>query len=108
VDAGTRYSTVDFKISYIEEWHAGDAITVTTRITQGQRKKRRLQHAMHHQDGRLLATSEVLLIHVDLSTRKSCLLVSSLLRSWPHWPRTVRNCLPPIKYNCRNRWRTKL
>lgn len=52
---------------------AGDAITVTTRVTQGQRKKWCLQHAMPNQDGRLLATGEALLIHVDLSTRKSCL-----------------------------------
>jgi carnitine 3-dehydrogenase len=73
VDAGTRYFTVDLQISYVEEWHAGDAITVTTRVTQGQRKKWCLQHAMPHQDGRLLATGEALLIHVDLSTRKSCL-----------------------------------
>ena len=107
VDAGTRYSTVDFKTSYIEEWHAGDAITVITRFIQGQRKKRRLQYAMHYQDGRLLATNEALLIQVDLSTRKFCLRASSLLRSWPHWPRIVRNCLLPIKYNRRNRWRTK-
>ena len=35
-------------------------------------KKLRLQNAMHHQDGRLLATNEMLLIHVDLNTRKSC------------------------------------
>ena len=73
VDAGLSYFTVDMRISYIDECHAGDVIKVTSKVIEGAGKKLRLQKAMHHADGRLLSTCEVLLIHVDLSTRKSCL-----------------------------------
>ena len=72
VASGLSYFTVDMRTNYIDECHAGDAIKVTTKITEGVGKKLRLQNAMHHQDGRLLATNEMLLIHVDLNTRKSC------------------------------------
>jgi carnitine 3-dehydrogenase len=48
-------------------------LTGYTKVSEGQGKKLRLQHAMQHLDGRLLATHEALLIHVDLSARKSCL-----------------------------------
>ncbi|NND81318.1 MAG: carnitine 3-dehydrogenase, partial [Gammaproteobacteria bacterium] len=54
------------------ECHAGDRVKVTTRVNEGEGKKLRLQQALHHADGRLLSTSNVLLIHVDLTTRKSC------------------------------------
>jgi len=73
VDSGLSYFTVDMRISYIDECHAGDVIKVTSKITEGEGKKLRIQKAMHHADGRLLSTCEVLLIHVDLGTRKSCL-----------------------------------
>lgn len=72
VEAGNSYFTVDVQISYLNECHAGDPIKVTSKILQGEGKKLRVQHAMHHTDGRLLATSEALLIHVDLNTRKAC------------------------------------
>lgn len=73
VAAGMSYFTVDVQITYIDECHAGDAIEVITKVTEGEGKKLRLQHAMFHTDGRLLATSAALLIHVDLSTRKACI-----------------------------------
>lgn len=72
VASGMSYFTVDMQTSYLDECHAGDAINVKTKIVEGAGKKLRLQHAMHHQDGRLLSSCEMLLIHVDLNTRKSC------------------------------------
>ena len=73
VEGGLSYFTVDMRMSYIDECHAGDVIKVTSKVTEGEGKKLRLLKAMHHSDGRLLSTCEVLLIHVDLGTRKSCL-----------------------------------
>ena len=72
VASGMSYFTVDMQTSYLDECHAGDAINVRTKIVEGAGKKLRLKLAMHHQDGRLLSTCEMLLIHVDLNTRKSC------------------------------------
>jgi carnitine 3-dehydrogenase len=71
VKAGNSYFTVDVQISYLMECHSGDPIVVTSKIVEGEGKKLRVQHAMHHEDGRLLATSEALLIHVNLNTRKA-------------------------------------
>jgi carnitine 3-dehydrogenase len=72
VKAGMSYFTVDVQITYIDECHAGDAIQVITKVTEGEGKKLRLQHAMFDANEKLLATSEALLIHVDLDTRKAC------------------------------------
>lgn len=72
VKAGMSYFTVDVQITYVDECHAGDPIQVFTKVTQGEGKKLRLQHAMFHENGKLLSTSEALLIHVDLKTRKAC------------------------------------
>ncbi|MFT6407506.1 MAG: carnitine 3-dehydrogenase [Arenicella sp.] len=73
IDGGMSYFTVDMHISYIKECHHGDAITVETRIANGQGKKLELEHAMLNARGELVASCDQLLIHVDLNARKSCL-----------------------------------
>ena len=62
---------MDIRIRFIDESHAGDAVTVTTQVLEGQGKKMRLFHRLSHADGRLLATGDQLLIHVDLEARRS-------------------------------------
>jgi len=73
IEAGMSYFTVDMHITYNQECHHGDAITVETRIANGQGKKLKLEHAMRNEQGELLASCDQLLIHVDLEARKSCL-----------------------------------
>ena len=72
VAAGHSYITVETKIAYREETHAGDAIVVETRVVVGQGKKLGLQHTMMRADGTVLATCDQFLLHVSLETRKSC------------------------------------
>ena len=52
-------------------FYAGDPLNVTTQVLEGRGKKMRLFHRLCHADGRLLATGEQLLIHVNLETRRS-------------------------------------
>jgi len=71
VARGLSYFTVEIHIRFLEEAVAGDAVVVTTQILEGRGKKMRLFHFLHHEDGRLLATGEQMLIHVSLETRRA-------------------------------------
>ncbi len=73
VAGGQSYFTVDIRIRFLDEAHAGDPVTVMTQVLEGRGKKMRLFHRLCHADGRLLATGDQLLIHVDLEARRSSL-----------------------------------
>lgn len=68
---GMSYFTVDIRIRFLDETHAGDPVTVTTQVLEGRGKKLRLFHQLRHDDRRVLATADQLLIHVNLKTRRS-------------------------------------
>jgi len=72
VAAGGSYFTVESHIRYLDELSAGERLIITTQLLAGEGKKMHLFHRLHRNDGLLAATVEVLLIHVDLKTRRSC------------------------------------
>jgi len=58
--------TLESHISYLLEIGEGEALAVRSQVLGADRKRVRLFHAMHHgEDGELLATSELMLLHVD-------------------------------------------
>ncbi len=63
------YFTVETHIRHLDEVLIGERIYSKTQVIYGQNKKLHLFHWLHHDDGRLLATAEHMLIHVDLKTR---------------------------------------
>ena len=63
------YFTVETHIRHLDEVFIGERIYSKTQVIYGQNKKLHLFHWLHHNDGRLLATAEHMLIHVDLKTR---------------------------------------
>lgn len=67
---GGSYFTAETHIRHIDEVHAGQAIQVRTRVIAGVGKKMHLWHEMYAGE-RLLATAEAMLLHVDLTTRRS-------------------------------------
>lgn len=71
VAAGQSYFTVENHMQFHAELHAGEAVTVTTQVLDGTGKKMRLFHTLHKADGTRAATVETLLIHMDLTARKS-------------------------------------
>ena len=73
IEAGQSYFTVETTVRYLHETHAGTVIEVHSRVTIGAGKKLGLCHEMRHPDGKIFATCDQLLIHVDLETRRSSL-----------------------------------
>lgn len=71
VASGRSYFTVENHIRYLEEIHAGDRLVAATQVLQGAGKKMHLFHFLKNGEGRLVATVETLLLHVDLKTRAS-------------------------------------
>jgi carnitine 3-dehydrogenase len=63
------YFTVETHIQHKGEAYAGQTIHVSTQLLTAQGKKLHLFHRLKHEDGRLLATGEHMLIHVSLKTR---------------------------------------
>lgn len=69
---GFSYFTVDMQISYLNECHAGEKISVFTSIHLAEGKKLDLRHEMKNAQGTVCATCTQSLLHVDLNSRKSC------------------------------------
>ncbi len=70
---GLSYFTVETIVKYIAETHAGEAIVVESRVTQGEGKKLRCFHEMKRaSDGELMATCDQFMLHVSLETRRTC------------------------------------
>ncbi|MDB4138949.1 carnitine 3-dehydrogenase [Candidatus Thioglobus sp.] len=63
------YFTVETHIRHLDEVQIGESIKAKTQVIFGENKKLHLFHWLNHDDGRLLATAEHMLIHVDLKTR---------------------------------------
>lgn len=72
VARGLSFFTVEGHIRFLEEARALEPIRVETQVLGAEGKKMHLFHRLHHGDGRLLATGEYMLVHVDLSTRRAC------------------------------------
>jgi acyl-CoA thioesterase FadM len=64
--------TVEAHIRYLTEAHAGAALRIATRVLCHDAKRLRLRHDMlHAENGRLLAITELLLLHVDKRTLRA-------------------------------------
>lgn len=73
IASGKSYFTVESHIRYLDEVHAGDQLTITTQVIGGEGKKMHLFHRLWRGDGALAATVETLLLHTDLTTRRTSL-----------------------------------
>lgn len=68
---GGSYFTVETHICHLDEVHAGARVYVETQCISAEGKKMRLFNSLYHEDGRLLATGEHMLLHVSLETRRA-------------------------------------
>lgn len=73
IASGKSYFTIESHVRYLNELHAGERLTATTQVLQGDGKKLHLFHSLFGADNKIAATVETLLLHVDLDTRKSSL-----------------------------------
>lgn len=66
-------AAVDQQISYMQELHAGDVVTVTTQILEIKEKSIQFVHEMRNNETNELAARTVLkAVHLDTQLRKSC------------------------------------
>jgi carnitine 3-dehydrogenase len=72
IAGGLSFFTVETSVKYLMETHAGEAVRVDSRVTEGRGKKLRVFHEMKRADGTLLATCDQLMLHVSLETRRTC------------------------------------
>ncbi|GHG29196.1 carnitine 3-dehydrogenase [Paracoccus aerius] len=85
IASGRSYFTVENHIRYLDEVHAGDRLTITTQVLAGQGKRLHLFHRLWRGDDTLAATVETMLLHTDLSTRRTSepdAAVSERLAGW--------------------------
>jgi len=71
IDNGRSYFTAETHIRHINEVKEATRVRIVTQCLLGEGKKMHLFHQLHHEDGRLLATGEHMLIHVSLESRSS-------------------------------------
>jgi carnitine 3-dehydrogenase len=72
VERGNSYFTVESNLRYLHEAKEGEPLAVTTQVLASDAKRLHLFHAMMREsDGKLLATGEHLLVHVDTRARRS-------------------------------------
>ena len=72
VAAGNSFFTAETTIKYLEETMAGEKVCVHTRIVLSDGKKVKLFHEMRGEANKIFATCEQFMLHVNLTTRKSC------------------------------------
>lgn len=70
--AGCSFFTVRQNIDYVREVHAGEMLSFETHFLGCDDKRLHFHHAMYHlQKGYLAATTEVLVLHVNLAARRA-------------------------------------
>ena len=72
IEAGNSFFTVETTVKYIQETFAGQHVTVDSQVIMFEGKKVKLFHQMQSEGGDILATCVQLMLHVNLTTRKSC------------------------------------
>ena len=72
IASGKSYFTVENHVRYLDEIKAGERLRVTTQVLNASGKKLHLFHTLMAGEAKVSATVETMLVHVDLSTRRSC------------------------------------
>ena len=72
VETGASWYTIETHIKHIDEIAAGRAMRVETQLIDHDKKRIHLHHHLYDaEDGRLLATGEHMLMHVDMTETRS-------------------------------------
>lgn len=74
--AGHSFYTVETHIAYLREAAEDAPLRITTRVLGLDRKRLHIYHEMFHGDsGKLLATTEQMLVHVDMNAGRSAAIL---------------------------------
>ena len=72
IGRGFSYFTVETHIRHLDEIVSGEIVRVVTQVLRGEGKSIHLFHRLQTAYGRVAATGEHLLVHVDLGSRSAC------------------------------------
>lgn len=70
LETGSSVFVAEAHITYDNEVMEGEKVRVETQILDHDAKRLHLFHTMYNTDGSLCATNEVMILHVNLNTRK--------------------------------------
>jgi carnitine 3-dehydrogenase len=97
---GFSYYTVETHLRHLDEITLGEAFYTTTQIIAQDTKRIHIFHRLHHSDGRLLATGEQMMLHVDTTKHRACAadaavvaaigVIAAAHRAIPHPPEVGR------------------
>ncbi len=80
IDAGRSYYTVETHIRHLGEVHAGDRLSVATRLLGHDEKRLHLFHELYRgEDDGVVATGEHILLHVDRAAGKTTAAAAEIL-----------------------------
>ncbi len=76
---GNSFYTVETHINYYQEVGVGEPFKVTTQLLALDEKRMHIFHTMYHgRTGDLLATTEQMLLHVDMKAQSACPILPSV------------------------------
>jgi carnitine 3-dehydrogenase len=76
---GFSYYTVETHLRHLGEVRLGESFVATTQIIGHDAKRIHLFHRLHDADGRLVATGEQMMLHVDTARHKACAAAPEVL-----------------------------
>ena len=76
---GHSLYTAETHLNYVKEMHLGDPIEVETQMVGLDEKRIHLFHRMRNEAGDLVATNEIMLLHVDTRLAKTAPMTGSVL-----------------------------
>jgi acyl-CoA thioester hydrolase len=73
--AGTGMVAVEQRVEYKRELRAGDGISIVSTVLEVRNKSIRMRHEMRNDEtGEVVATTEIVAVHIDAVLRKACAL----------------------------------
>ncbi len=79
-ETGGSVFVVEAHVTYESEAHEGEPLRVTTQVLDADGKRLHIFHRMHRaDDDAVIATNELMILHVDLSSRRSTALPETIL-----------------------------
>ncbi len=81
ISGGSSYFTVESHVRFLGEVKQGEHLTITTQVLAGEGKKMHLFHNLFGSNGTLAATTETMLLHMDLNQRVTSLPSDAVARN---------------------------
>ena len=106
IAGGNSFFTVETTIKYLNETLAGQQVKVLTKVLMSDGKKVKLFHEMKDEADHILASCEQFMLHVNLTTRKSCLPLAHVQTRMDALPLRIlterkSRCISPLRTNKR-------